>query len=700
MAVGQIFLPPTSRAESHALVAWFRFGLMGWLAFWAIALAVLLRRAHLTSEEREVGGKSAADSLPRSPVTGDAMPSSEGDFRVLFANNPVPMWVYDNATLYFLEVNDAAVAHYGYSRAEFLGMTIKDIRPPEDVPAVIASVVQRPTAYESSGIWRHLTKDGRLRHVRITSHVISFRGRQAVFVLSTDVTEQLANETALRASEQKFRAFVEGINAVFWMVDAKREHFLYVSPSFERVWGRSMATLLADASTWEKSIHPEDRARVMQAVGTSILKGNYAEEYRILRPDGAQRWIRERASPVYTDARRVAYIVGIAEDATAEKSLEGQFLRAQRMDAVGTLASGMAHDLNNILAPVVMLSGMLKEHAVDPRQREILGLMENSARRGSELMRQLLAFSRGVEGVRAPLRPPHLLKEMGSLIRETFPSNIDLIERIPQVWPIVANATQLNQVLLNLCVNARDAMPAGGTVTLGARNQEVPPEQAAQHGSSGGPYVVLFVEDTGIGMSQEVAARVFEPFFTTKAIGRGTGLGLSTVQGIVRGHGGFVSVVSQEGKGSTFSVFLPASPEVDVNVQMLTAPTKLEGNSEFVLIVDDEPAVCSGVRQILEAKQFRVLATGRCEEATALFMQHREQIRVVIIDAMLPGIGSLELVRRFKAMSQTVHCIVTTGGDPEALRAPLEKLQVGKILLKPFSAQELEAAIATMNREV
>lgn len=630
--------------------------------------------------------------------TEEALRISREDFQQLFAVNPMPMWVYDLETLGFLAVNDAAVRHYGYSREEFLNMTIRDIRPAEDVPALLESIAKGDvgTGVASSGVWRHRKKSGELIFVEITFHGFVFQGRRAELILAHDVTVQRENVLALRESEARFRQVVESIQEVFWMTDTAKRKILYVSPGYEKIWGRSCESLYASSRSWVDCIHPEDRERILTAAREKQALGTYDEEYRIVRPDGAVRWVRDRAFPVRDAAGVVYRITGAAKDVTERKELEQQFLRTQRLEAIGTLASGVAHDLNNILSPVLMAAGLLRNQITGESDRRMLTLIEQSAKRGAGIINQLLTFSRGVEGVRLKIKPQLLLKEMVLFMQETFPRNIAIGQEVPEnIWPIVADATQLHQVLLNLCVNARDAMPEGGRLTLVASNQLVDEKTALGHAPARpGPHLVLAVADTGLGIPANIIPRIFDPFFTTKGIGKGTGLGLSTVIGIVKSHDGFVTVESESGRGTRFRVFIPAAVGSADVAAVEPAPEPAKGRGELILVVDDEAAIREATGSLLEAYGYRTLKAESGEEALKLASKHGAAIRLVLADMMMPGMGGLALIRALNALEPTIKVIAVSGLDQEDKRTELTGLRVTEMLSKPFSPALLLRTIA------
>ncbi len=620
-----------------------------------------------------------------------ALRRSEEDFRLLFASNPLPMWVYDLTTLRFLAVNHAAVAHYGYSEEEFLDRTIKDIRPPDDVPALMARVRLAEQGVRHGGVWRHVTKEGRLIQVRITSHPIQFRGQAAELILAQDVTQELENERALRESEERFRQVVENIREVFWMTDVAGSQLLYISPGYEAIWGRPAADLVAAPHRWIETVQADDRARIARAAKEKRATGDYDETYRIVRPDGTHRWVRERAFPVRGVDGAVLRIVGVAEDVTERKNLEGQFLRAQRMEAIGTLAGGVAHDLNNILAPVLMAASLLKEAAANPRDRDMLTMVERSAQRGADIIRQLLTFSRGLEGARGVLQPRHLLQEVETILRETFPRQIDLQVQIARdLWAVTADATQLHQVVINLCVNARDAMPDGGRLTLSAHNVEVDAREAAKWpDAKPGPYIAIAVGDTGTGIAPAIVEQIFDPFFTTKEVGKGTGLGLSTVTGIVTSHGGVLALATAVGEGSTFRVYLPALRHATHDDGPADGEVSRHGRGELILVVDDEASVREATSQVLTAHHYRVLTAANGREGLAVFLAHREEVALVLTDVMMPEMGGGTLVRSLRELKPGVKVVATSGLDPDSQNREFAALGPVEILPKPCSAGEL-----------
>ncbi|MBS0660146.1 MAG: PAS domain S-box protein [Verrucomicrobia bacterium] len=400
---------------------------------------------------------------------------------------------------------------------------------------------------------------------------------------------------------------------------------------------------------------------------------------------------------VRDEAARPRAILAVCTDVTEQRRLAAQSLRAQRLESVGTLASGVAHDLNNILAPILMAAPMLRETASAEQQESFISLIETSARRGAAIVRQVLTFARGAEGERILIQPKHLLADVVKISDETFPKSIQIESEFPdRLWTIQGDPTQLHQVLLNLSVNARDAMPDGGTLTLRAENFLVDESYASMSlEAKPGPHVLIEVRDTGTGIAPEVQGKIFEPFFTTKEQGKGTGLGLSTALGLVRGHGGFINVYSERGRGTVFKVFLPAIPGEELEEDSeATPPEALRGNGELILLVDDEPGLLSVCATLLTNSGFRVLTAPDGPGAIAIFAQQMEDVRVLVTDLMMPLMDGVTLIHAIRRMKPEVGIIASTGGSGAESRArDLAALNVTACLTKPYDRTRLIGAI-------
>ena len=382
----------------------------------------------------------------------------------------------------------------------------------------------------------------------------------------------------------------------------------------------------------------------------------------------------------------------IATDITDRKRIEEQFFRAQRLESLGMLAAGIAHDLNNVLAPILLAAPMLRDHAHDPSDLRMISTLEKSAERGAALVRQILSFAHGAEGDHRPLQSKHLLRDIATFVAETFPKSIKLDQAFPNnLWSVKANATQLHQVLLNLCVNARDAMPDGGTLSLRAENIVLDEATAAEHeGARPGAFLVFHVEDTGTGIPPDVLARIWEPFFTTKGTDKGTGLGLSTVRGIIDTHSGFITVRTEPAHGTRFRVYLPAADQSLENVAMKTpAPAVPRGMGQLVLVVDDEISIRNMSATMLSRQGYRVLTAADGAEAISLFTPRSREIRLVITDISMPNVDGAALARAIQQLNPDVKIIAVSGlGATGEGEKPMQNF-TPHFLLKPFRSEAL-----------
>ncbi|OYW76469.1 MAG: hypothetical protein B7Z37_08525 [Verrucomicrobia bacterium 12-59-8] len=509
--------------------------------------------------------------------------------------------------------------------------------------------------------------------------------------LALERVERRQAELSLRESEKRFRQFAETIEEVFWMTDPSGSEMIYVSPAYETIWHRTCASLYADPHSWLNSVHPDDRERVELATAAKRKRGEYDERYRIQRSDGTLRWIHDRAFPVRDSRGTVLRIVGTAEDITESKQVEAQLLRSQRMESIGTLAGGIAHDLNNVLTPIMMSIELLKLQETDARRLNICSTIESSARRGAEMVQQVLSFARGVEGRQLAVEVGRLLKEIEKIINETFLKNIQVRSSIqPDLWGVQGDPTQLHQVLLNLCVNARDAMPNGGMLQLSARNVVLEEHCAGLSAEAKpGRHVLIEVKDNGTGMPPDVLERIFEPFFTTKELGKGTGLGLSSSLAIIKGHHGFLRVQSEMGKGTKFQLYLPAN-DADGTQEDNPVETDLpRGNGELVLVVDDEVTVRQIISQTLETFGYRVLLAADGVEASTLFSTHQQDIAVVLTDMMMPVMDGLATIQVLMRMNPQVRIIAASGLGVKDMVARAMGAGVKHFIPKPYSAETL-----------
>jgi PAS domain S-box-containing protein len=492
-----------------------------------------------------------------------------------------------------------------------------------------------------------------------------YPSEQGLTVFFRDVTQRKRTENTLREVNEKFRHLADNITDVFWIRSPDMREVHYVSPAFERIWGRSPESLYANPEQWVEFTVPEDRARVRSAFATLMADSRSIDvEYRIVRPDGAIRWIRARGFQVRDAAGTLIRLTGIVTDITEKKKLESQFLRAQRMEGIGTLAGGIAHDLNNVLAPILMSIDMLGDALTSEEDLNVLATLKESAERGADLVKQVLSFARGVEGQRITVNPLHVMRDLLTVMRDTFPKSVAVHYRPSRdLWTVTGDPTQVHQVFLNLCVNARDAMPAGGDLTITLSNVMLDHTTAGvDHDARSGSYVKATVRDTGCGIPPEARDRIFEPFFTTKEIGKGTGLGLSTTLAIVKSHGGFVDVSSEVGAGTTFAVYLPANTTEAAGepraVDRLQLP---RGDGELILVVDDEEAIRKIAKRTLEQSGYRVLLASNGADALSLYVRHWQDIAIVLTDMAMPIMDGPALIVALLALNPEARIIGSSG---------------------------------------
>jgi PAS domain S-box-containing protein len=503
-------------------------------------------------------------------------------------------------------------------------------------------------------------------------------------LLKTEIEERQKVQERLTLAQQ-----ISKIGTFEWNIQA---HEITWSAELEALYGRKSGELNGQFEAWLNTLYPDDRDRIEQEFTQAVERGReFSTEFRILTPAQNVRWISVQSS-IFNDANgHPLRMIGIHMDITEKKKLEEQFLRAQRLESLGTLASGIAHDLNNILTPILVVVQLLplKLPDLSDQNRQMLETLDASARRGAQLVKQILSFTRGVEGKRVSLQVSHLLHEIEKLVLQTLPKSIDIETDIDAtLWTVSGDVTQLHQVLMNLCVNARDAMPEGGHLTIQAENRVLDEEQARAYlGAIAGSYVAITISDTGIGMVPEVLDRIFAPFFTTKPIGKGTGLGLSAVLGIVKSHGGFVDVQSQTGNGSTFTVFLPANQSGQDS--SASEPSLHPGNQELILIADDEVAIREVARIMLESYNYRVLTAGNGMEAIALFAEHKDEIHCVLMDMMMPEMDGMSAIPLMRRLRSDLPFIAMSGVHSKDTVAQASSRGFQGFLPKPFTIQDL-----------
>jgi PAS domain S-box-containing protein len=462
---------------------------------------------------------------------------------------------------------------------------------------------------------------------------------------------------------------------------------LFWNKGAERLYGWKTPDALSKNAN--ELLYKESPPKFQAIQKTLYEKGEWQGELHQVTKDGKDIIVASRWTLVRDCEEKPKSILVVNTDITQQKQLEAQFLRAQRMESIGTLAGGIAHDLNNVLAPILMTAQLLETQLHDEQSKRLLPILIANAKRGAALVKQVLSFARGLEGKCAILQTRHLISEIKQIIQETFPKSIEISTNISQsLGTVYGDATQLHQVLMNLCVNARDAMPYGGTLRISAENLYIDENYAQMNlDAQVGSYIVITVTDTGAGISPEILDRIFEPFFTTKEMGKGTGLGLSTVMGIVKSHHGFINVYSEVGRGTQFKVYLPAAEAIQSEpVEDSELPT---GDGELILVVDDEPAIRDITKTSLQAYNYKTLTASDGIEAVALYADHRDEISVVLTDMMMPSMDGPTTIRTLQKINPQVKIIAVSGLASSDKLATAVDIGVKTCLSKPFTVKEL-----------
>jgi PAS domain S-box-containing protein len=511
--------------------------------------------------------------------------------------------------------------------------------------------------------------------------------RSIRYALERKQTEQKIREQAALLDVATDAIFVRDLN----------NKILYWNSSAERLYGCHKNEAIGKKTTelWgEKKI-----SQIQSALNTLVKYGSWEGELDQTTKFGKEITVESRWTLLKEFEGKAQSILVVNTDITQKNLLESQFLRAQRLESIGTLASGIAHDLNNVLAPILMTAQLLESQLHDQRSKRLLPILINNAKRGANLVKQVLSFTRGMEGDRTLLQPKHLINEIKEVVRETFPKTIQVSDEIAQnLWMISGDATQLHQVMMNLCVNARDAMPNGGKLTIYATNFLVDKNYAQMHlDAKVGSYIMISIADTGVGISPEILDRVFEPFFTTKELGKGTGLGLSTVLGIIKSHGGFINVQSDVDKGSNFQVYLPAQEVAEIKEE---AEVELPlGEGELILVVDDEDSIRDITKTSLESYNYKAITASDGIEAIALYAEHRDEISVVLTDMLMPAMDGLTTIRTLLHINPQVKIIAVSGLVSSDKVTSITDIGIKAFLSKPYTAKQLLQTIGDVKTQ-
>ena len=572
---------------------------------------------------------------------------------------------------------------------------------PDDLPRVLDSMRASERTGSAAFEYRFRRTDGVYRWVRDSLVVRrDATGAPREIVGSwTDIHDRRLAEAAAVTAATDLRRLIDTANVPIFGTDTQHRINEWNSCA-ERLTGFTTAEMLGQplldrVLPAQRDVLARILDRARQGLGTENV------ELPIETKDGRTLLLLLNASSRSSASGDVTGMVGVGQDITELRAAERRSLRAQRIESIGTLAGGVAHDINNALAPILLATGLLRKR--HPQSDDLLGVMETSARRGASMVRQLLTFAKGVDGQRMPVPSRSVLRELEHIVTSTFPKNITARFRCDEdLAPILGDATQLHQVLLNLCVNARDAMPAGGALEVDATRVSVSPAEARSHGDgAAGDYVLWRVRDSGLGIPAAIVEHIFDPFFSTKSPEQGTGLGLSTALGIVRSHGGFMRVDSAPGRGSTFSVYLPAAPRdpADRDADGTHAngggshTEPFHGHGERILVVDDEPAVREVFREILLMLGFTVDAAADARSGLDLLAAAPSGYAGVVTDLHMPGMDGIALTRELRARFGSIPVILSSGRVDKSLAPVLAELRFAAQLDKPFTIESLSDAL-------
>ena len=619
-----------------------------------------------------------------------ALRESEMRFRQLYDEAPVGYHEL-NTEGHIIRVNRTELLMLDYTAEEMLGTPVWEFIVEKETSR--NSIMAKLAGTQPPGVGFERTfrqKNGTKIQMMLEERLLQDESGRITGMRATlhDITDRKGAEDKIRQQAALLDIATDAI-----VVRDLEGHILFWNKGAEKLygWSREEAVEKKGAAL----LNQENSHQFEEARKILVEKDEWKGELHQLTKDGKEIIVDSRCTLMRDDQRKPTSILFVNTDITDKKKFEANFLRVQRMESLGTLAGGIAHDLNNVLAPILLSIEILKHEHVGDKNQQMLATLESNAKRGGDIVKQVLTFARGAEGERVVLQLKYLIREMEQIAKETFPKSIEICTDIPKdVWTIWGDATQLHQVLMNLCLNARDAMPKGGKLTIAADNVNVDEHYARMNlEAKAGPYVVVSVSDTGIGISPGVVGKIFEPFFTTKGVGKGTGLGLATVSALVKGHNGFVNVYSDVGKGTTFKVYLPATsiPETPlVEEERAELP---RGQGELILVVDDEASIRDITKDTMEMYGYRVTTANDGTEAVALYAEKKGEISIVLTDMVMPYMDGVATIRALQKLDPQVKIVAMSGVASESRIGEASAAGVRTFLRKPYTAEKMLKAL-------
>ena len=623
-------------------------------------------------------------------IHADQLKATEQRYRALFEGANDAILIVDGDRV--LYCNDKTLAMFGCTdRGEIVGHTPWEFSPPlqpdgrdsKDKCLGIIGAARHGTPQRV--YWKHCRRDGFLFDAEVSLSLVESGHESVLQAMVRDITDRRLAEERI---EEQARLLDVARDAI--MLRDMNDRLLYFNRAAQELYGWSFEeaqVIPAEEFIAESSL---EKYRAEQRRLTE--RGEWDGELRQRTKSGKELIIQSHWTLVRDNQGRPSSCLVINRDMTEQRLLEAQFRRAQRLESLGTLAGGIAHDLNNVLTPITMSLALLDRKVTDPGLKRCISSLEASAQRGSDIVKQVLLFARGSEKEFAPQQLRYIIREITTILQETFPRNIELTTDVARDLAFVqGDATQLHQVLMNLCVNARDAMPDGGRLAITASNLSLDDNDANMLlGGQPGEYVMLSVSDTGTGIPRDIQERIFEPFFTTKDPGKGTGLGLSTVYAIVKDHHGFINLYSDVGKGACFKICLPAVRDEGAVRRSERTPVAPSGHGEVILLVDDEQAVLEIARTILELHGYKVLSASNGAEAVSVFsLARRGYIQLVLTDMNMPGMDGLAALEEIRKMDKDVRVIVGSGVVAEVNPVDRRALHIQGYLMKPYTSERM-----------